>query len=292
MERKLNKKKVIICILLIIILFVVPTFGRYVCNNIRDMYLRSQNFSFSSNLLSTTQKTYSYSNWDGIEDYVIALDLYSYKYKNSLIDYDGLGLKYYLECEVSDENKAKCYITSDVVTGEQTALKKSTQNSYIPDETNIKNLFIHLVPGSDLAVGDIIQFTVTAKSTSPYEKTISAKFKIEISEPNVNYEIIDEPNSLYATLKLVNTKPTLTEITLTYDPTIVLIDKLSEVYPKDTANIITKKISNIDYVSGIKFSIQPEQTQNIKFYKADKSKDYTYRVGSSEQMIITVKESN
>ncbi len=292
MEKKLNKKKVVILIAIILILIITPTLGRYIYNSFRDMYLRSQNFSFSSNLLTTSNKTYRYSSWSGIDNFEIGLQLYSYKYVDELIQYAGQGLEYSIECTVDNENKAKCYITTDTQPQTSSPVKTATKTSHIPNSSNIENASIYLVPGDDLQVGDIIELTVIAKSVSPYVKTISATFRVEIVEPNVSLQIDDSVNSLYATLKLTNTKSTQTQVTLSYDPTVVFLDKLSEIYTKNSNNLILKTISGIEYISGITFTMLPEETQSIKFYKTDRTKDYTYKVGSSGQMIIKVEESN
>lgn len=89
MKVKITKKKVIICIILFITLITLPTFGRYIYNNARDLYLKSKNFSFSSNLLTNTGKSYKYSNWSGIDDYEIDFKLYSYENELSLFTYEG-----------------------------------------------------------------------------------------------------------------------------------------------------------------------------------------------------------
>lgn len=55
-KRKINKKKIILVIIILLVIIAIPTFGRYVYNNIRDTYLKSMNFSFSSNLLTSMRK--------------------------------------------------------------------------------------------------------------------------------------------------------------------------------------------------------------------------------------------
>ena len=84
MKAKINIKKLIICIILLISIMIMPTLSRYVYNNVRDIYLKSQNFSFSSNLLTTMGKTYKYANWSGVNEYELDIDLYSYENEQSL----------------------------------------------------------------------------------------------------------------------------------------------------------------------------------------------------------------
>lgn len=76
--RKLNKLKVTIAIFIIVLLVLTVTgFGRFLYNSVRDRYLASKNFYFTSNLLTTSNKTYEYDNWDGYGVYKIEIDLSS-----------------------------------------------------------------------------------------------------------------------------------------------------------------------------------------------------------------------
>ena len=40
MKAKINKKKLIICIVALITLITLPAFGRYIYNSVRDLYLK------------------------------------------------------------------------------------------------------------------------------------------------------------------------------------------------------------------------------------------------------------
>ena len=129
MKAKINKKKVIICIILLITLITLPTFGRYIYNSARDLYLKSRNFSFSSDLLTTTGRTYKYSNWSGVDDYELDFQLYSYENELSLFTYEGEGLQYTLSCTLDDPTKATAHI--------ETTGGAATATSYVPNTTDI-----------------------------------------------------------------------------------------------------------------------------------------------------------
>ena len=76
--RKLNKFKVTVAIVIIVLFVLTVTgFGRFLYNSVRDRYLASKNFYFTSNLLTTPNKTYEYDNWDGYGVYKIEIDLFS-----------------------------------------------------------------------------------------------------------------------------------------------------------------------------------------------------------------------
>lgn len=285
MKAKLNKKKVIICIIVLLILIALPTFGRYIYNNVRDLYLKSQNFSFTSNLLTIYGKTYKYSNWSGENNYEIDFQLYSYENELSLFTYEGNGLTYSLTCTVDDETKASAHI--ETVTG------ASTKTSYISNTTNIKDIKIYLIPTENLEVGDIVKVKVTASTTSPYSKTLSATFEIVVSEDGVSYSIDDDANSIYATLELVNTKDEKNTITVSFSPSIVVVDATDECYKNSTSQTTTtieEYGENVEYVNSFTFEMNALDSKNIRFYKKDISADYT--CPGSESMVISVTGTN
>lgn len=283
MKAKLNKKKIILCVVILITLITLPSFGRYIYNSARDLYLKSQNFSFSSNLLTNTGKTYKYANWSGVDDYEIDIELYSYENELSLFEYDGDGLVYNLTCVVDDESKATAHIG--------TSAGSSTESSYIPNETNIKDVKIYLKPTENLKVGDTVKLTVTA-STTEHQKTITATFNIRVTGQGVTYSIEDEETSIYATVKLINTKTVANTITLSWDPSKVVIDVTDEYYEnRDKTKDTNRNVNGVEYINSITFTMEPTDVNNIRFYKKDITVNYTYP-GNYGSMIVTIKESN
>lgn len=284
MRKKLNKKKIalVIIISIIIICITYPIFGRYVYNNIRDAYLKSKNFSFTSNFLENTEKTYKYANWSGLETYEIDIQLYSYENELSLFNYDGSGLEYKLSCNIEEPTKAIVHI-DDNTNG------TSEKTDYIPNATNIKDIKIYLEPKTTLNAGEIITLNITAETTKPYKKKLTAKFQIIVSEQLVSYKIEDEEDSIYATLKLLNAKAEENQITLSFNPEIIGIDTTDETYINKISQT-TKKITGSDaqYINSITISIGASESKNIKFYKKDKSQNYTYPNNSGENMIINI----
>lgn len=283
MKAKLNKKKLIICIILLICLITMPTFARYIYNNARDLYLKSRNFSFSSNLLTTMGKSYKYANWSGVDDYEFNLQLYSYENELSLFTYEGDGLVYNLTCEVEDTTKATAHI--------ETTAGGATASGYIPNSTNVKDVKIYLRPTENLQVGDTVKVNVNASTTVPYQKQISATFNIKVTGQGVTYSIEDEEASIYATLKLVNTKGTTNRITLAYDPNLVVIDVTNEYYENRVSQTSTT-IDGVKYVNSVTFDMEPADVKNIRFYKKNINANYTYPGGIYGSMVISITESN
>ena len=306
MKAKLNKKKVIICIIILIAILTVPVFGRYIYNSARDFYLKSRNFNFTSDLLTTSGRTYKYSNWSGTENYEIDFQLYSYENELSLFTYESYGLGYNLTCTVDDETKASVHIGSE--------FGESTEISYIPNITNVKDIKLYLIPTENLKDGDTVKVTVTASTTVPYEKTISATFNVKVEEySNVTYSIEDTSNSIYATLKLINTKSEENTITLDFDPNVIRIDVTNKHYEnrikaKDQTTVIKENVTettvnadgeevrtvvsvDVEYVSSITFTMEPEDIATIRFYKKSAETNYTYP-GVYDSLIVTVTENN
>lgn len=285
MKAKINKKKIIISIVILIMLITLPTFGRYIYNNARDLYLKSQNFSFSSNLLTTTGKSYKYANWSGVDDYELDLQLYSYENELSLFTYEGSGLAYSLTCTVEDSSKATAHI--------ETTAGTSTATGYIPNTTNVKDIKIYIKPTENLEVGDTVKVNVTASTTVPYQKTITATFNIKVTEQGVTYSIEDEETSIYATLKLVNTKSETNTITLSWDPSKVVIDVTNEYYENRNSNKDTyQNVDGVEYVKSITFDMEASDVKNIRFYKKDINADYTYPGGTYGSMVVSITESD
>ncbi len=284
MKRKLNIKKLIICIVVLISIMIMPTFSRFVYNNARDIYLKSQNFSFSSNLLTNMGKTYKYSNWSGVDDYEINLQLYSYENELSLFTYEGNGLEYNLTCEVEDSTKATAHLG--------TSAGIATETSYIPNATNIKDLKIYIKPTENLQEGDTVKVKVTANTTKPYKKQISATFNIDVTDQSVTYRVEDDLSSIYATLKLVNPKNESRLVTLTFDPNIAVIDETNDCY-KNRISQTSENIDGVEYVNSIAFIMDPEDSNSIRFYKKDVNVDYTYPNGeSTSSLITTIQDDN
>lgn len=286
MKRKLNKKKLIICIIVLITLITLPAFGRYVYDGARDLYLKSQNFSFSSNLLTNSGKTYRYSNWSGVDNYELDLQLYSYENELSLFTYEDDGLEYTLTCSVATIDD-KVVATAHI--GSATGI--ATSESYIPNLTNVKDVKIYLKPTENLKEGDTVRVTVTAKTESPYKKEISATFNIKVKGQNVSYSIEDSATSIYATLKLINTKSTQNEITLTFDPSLVLIDTTDDCYVNRISQT-SRTISGVKYVNSVTFNMEAEDVKYIKFYKKDINANYTYPGGTYGSMVVSITETN
>lgn len=278
-HRKLNKLKVGIVIFLIVFAFAITVFGRYMYNAVIEAYFSARQFYFSSDILITGGTTYTYDNWGGIDEYEIGFDLYSYNNELSKLTYD---LDYTVTCESLNTNKIECSIVG--TNGATTA------NGTIYATTNTSRVNVLVKPIAEISEGETVKFKVTAKTEVPYKKEISCTFSLYIKLPEGNsYSIEDVAGRDYAVLKLVNRSETATQAILEFDPNELRLDMNDEIYTNSDmlVEVETTTISGNQYVNKITFNISKESSKNVKFYKVDKTQNYSYP-GVEETSAITV----
>ena len=266
-QRKLNKLKVSIVVILIVLTFVITVFGRYIYNNVREAYFTAKQFYFSSDILTVNGAEYQYSNWGGTEVYPIEFNLHSYNNKLSKIDYD---LDYTVTCSTSNADKIKCTINSYAADATNTA------TGTIYATTNTSKVVVFVTPIAQIEKEDSVKIQVSASTTVPYQKTISCEFTLKVETQFENtYSIEDVANRDYAILKLTCADEAGTAVSLEFDPNVLRIDMNDEVYLNKTSEE-TSTIDGKQYVKKIVFDISAETTKYVKFYKVDKTQNYTY----------------
>lgn len=100
---KLNKIKIGIAIIVVVLMIGITAFGRYIYNSARETYFRSEQFYFSSDILTMDNPNYTYTNWGGLSTYEIEFELNSYVNELTKLDYD---LGYTVTCTLSDSSDA------------------------------------------------------------------------------------------------------------------------------------------------------------------------------------------
>ena len=263
-NRKINKVKVsIVLIIIVVLLLYITGFGRFLYNSVKDRYLTSRNFYFTSNLLDIDTPSYRYHNWSGADTYKLDFELYSFQNELLRIDYD---LEYTVTCTTTS-SKVTCAIASTEGTNtDEGIIYKASGNEEV--------VSIYLTPkeGVEFDLGETVTISVMAYTTEPYAKTISADFIFEITAQGADYQIEDKANQNYALVKLKNTLALDSNVTLKFDPSVVRLDMNDEVYLN---NIGYKVDTESGYINEITFLMPKESSKNIKFYKVDKTQDYT-----------------
>ena len=298
-KRKLNKKK--IYLILGIILFVITiglTYGRYAYNGLKEFYLASKNFYFYSDKLTSNRAIYQIDNWSGVDSYQLTINLNNSK--NNLVHAN------------TDINYEISYICSS------NALCSVSKTSDTLYEASITDYFTALItPNEALKNNDEVWMEVTVKSTYPYKKTLSARFILKVGIPGISYAIDDVEGRPYFNLSVTNTtdyylvkeafgiyevdqridyntyislseedksKCALPLITLTFDPTVVILDMTNTAY-LNAESYTTTEINGYSYVNSISFRIALESSEAVKFYKASTNMDYTYPIVNETSIV-------
>ena len=178
---------------------------------------------------------------------------------------------------------------------------------------------------------DYIFITIIAEATEPYKKTLKGTFKISIGTPGMSYQIEDSPYSPYCNVIITNTLDyyvvdeefnghdsgshiTIAEyfslsdenkakchsmnIDIKFDPQKVVMDTTSLAYLSAVqenlatyTQIIDENGNSVNYVNGMTFKMDAEESRIVKFYKVVAANDYSYPISNStEPPVVEVKE--
>lgn len=297
-EIKRYKSITILFLILVFVISIVNVLARYVSNNINNFFLESREFYFYSDKLTDDGAVYQIDNWSGVENYNIVVNMYSRQNNLKMTDYD-------IAYEIS-------YIASNNIICQ---IDKTEGN--ISAQTNTDSFNIHITPNGQLKNGDEAVIEIVAKSTTNYQKELKAQFKLIVGKENVTYQIDDNPNSQYLELNITNTqsyykvrqefdnyqigdridisdyiqlsdenkrKCYSAEATISFDPNEVVIDSTDKNYLNAISTSYTN-INNYTYVNKIVIEIDALSSKNIRFYKKDKTKDYTYPITNQNSVI-------
>lgn len=300
-KNKINikiKYIIIFAILIINTIVLVSIFGRYVVNKTKEFFERTKAFFFYSDKLDTDTPYYQIDNWSGVDDYTITVNMNSYK--NNLLTVD-----YNMEYEVS-------YTCSDNV------ICQLSPGPYVIDSaTNTDSFNIIVTPNRTLQDGETAYVEITAKATSPYEKTLKGRFTLKVGKEQLTYTIEDVANRPYLEVNITNTLSyytvnqafgdygvgtqitrdtylSLTKeeqsncssqiINISFNPQEILLDMTDNAFVNGISNT-TVTIDEKIYINSIKFKIDALSSQKVRFYKVDETKDYTYPIVNTDPVI-------
>ncbi|MDD5980095.1 MAG: hypothetical protein PUC23_03175 [bacterium] len=293
-----NKKLIILIGVLLLVITCCTTFGRYIYDGIQTFYFQTKKFYFNSDKLKEQTATYSLENWAGAGEYTININMNSIK--NNLLSSD------------TDITYDIIYQCSDTVTCQITKTQGTIYSS-----TNTDSFNIVVTPNTSFNDGDTVLIYVSATSTYPYEKTISARFILKVGKIGLSYEITDEEKSPYLEFRITNTIDYYTVeeafdsyqvgdrldittylnlpdskkekcysayITLTFDPNIVRLDLTNPSYliKENETNTI---IDGNSYISGYTYKIDAISSSMVRFYKVNPANNYTYPIVNETSII-------
>ena len=276
----------------------VVVFGRYITDNINNYFLRSGEFYFESDKLSKEGTTLQVDNWSGVDDYTITINMNSRKNNIEKATYD---ISY--DINYSSTDNVICNL--------------SKEEGIIYASTNTDYFNLTITPNTQLRTGDKVVVDIEVNSTSQYQKTLKGQFILVVGQENISYQITDEVKSPYIELSITNTLSYYTvresfgsykegdridtdtylalseedknkcysgEIKIEFNPQEVLLDMTSEVYNK-AKDIKTTLINGKNYINGFTINIDAISSVDIRFYKVDVTKDYTYPNANNESII-------
>jgi hypothetical protein len=284
LKRKLDKhgkKGYIVLGIILVFLLTTITFGRYIYNEIRDFYLSSKNFYFNSDKLTTNRAIYQVENWSAVDPYTITINLNNSK--NNLVHTS------------SDINYEISYVCSSNVL---CSVNSTGGTLYSSEGSSYFNAV--MTPNDIFKVGDEAFIEITVKSTYPYKKTLRGRFILKVGKSGLSYTIDDKKGRPYFNFNITNTidyylvkeafgnysvndridrltyisledidkrKCLSTEVTLTFDPEKVILDKY---YAKKIVDPLLEVYINVRYYNNedIKYK---NFTSNINYYLRQKA---------------------
>lgn len=299
-NRNVRKLKLIIIIFIITVICIslISVLARYVTESINNSLMTSREFYFNSDKLRETKEIYQIDNWSGVEDYTITISMNSIDNNLKAVSYD---IPYSIRYESS----------SNVI------CELSKTEGIIYASTNADTFTLKLTPNAIYSNGDEVWVDIFAKSEGEYKKELQARFVLTVGEENVTYQIDDSKNSLYFELNITNTQSYYTvseafgnyavgqridvseyanlsqenkekcysgEITLSFNPREVRMDMTDASYLK-AENIQTTNINGYTYISSLTVKVDALSSENIRFYKVDSTKDYTYPIVNNNSII-------
>lgn len=238
MQKFIKKNKTIFIILLIIIL-ITPTItlSKIVYNLVLEHYYKTQNFYFSSDLLSKNNPKYKINNWSGVDSYVITINMNSILNEKKRSESD-IAYKIGYSCD----EKVECYldknegviISSNEINGNQDVFTLTV----VPKKTFVNN--------------EETVINISTTSTSPYKKKIGAEFTLSASKIGLSYEITDKSNDIFSVLRLTNslTYYTVSESFLEYN--------IGDEIDQDIYNSLSNENKKKCYSLGVSIKFDPK----------------------------------
>lgn len=299
---KYKKNQIIIATLIALsLLSFMIIFGRYLTSNVSNFFVRSKEFYFFSDKLSEDNSNYQVDNWSGVDDYTITINMNSRLNNIESATYDiGYDISY------TCSDNAICQL--------------SKTQGIIKADTNSDFFNLTITPNTQLKDGDKVVVDVVVNSTAPYKKTLKGRFTFVVGKEELTYQITDKSQDPYMLLSITNTLTYYTikeafdsfhvgdrididtylslsedkkakcysaEVKIEFNPREVLFDVTNSAY-SDATKITTTNIDGKTYINGFTIKIDAISSREIRFYKVDVNKDYTYPNSNNDKSIITV----
>lgn len=306
--RKHKKASIVLLIALIIFVVIATVFGRYIRNIIHNYILETRAFYFNSSILNINGKSYSITNWDGVNSYPLTIDLNNKKTDDV-----------YTTTDITYTVSVDC--PSTVIC----TLSKTSGVIHPLDETDSYQIVV--TPVQRFGENDTVTLTTSVSSTAPYHKTMSATYTIGVETSDFGYEIVDSVNAKYLTINFKNAVPfykvseafgsyavddivslddyTLLDpvdqakcysaiVSVRYNPRDLFVDMSNKYFiNRLSSNYYEETIDGSQWVSGFSFKVNASSSSAINFYKNDITENYTYPIVNDTSAIqVSVQLAN
>ena len=294
-------KKQIIIIFLIFVVVTLPlsiTFSKYVVKKIGDYILEANHFYFNSDKLKENGASYQMNNWSGVSSFNIQFELNNRK-NNILASASDISYNLNITCP----SDVTCTLDSD-------------KSGIIYAAANVKSFNLLITPTKAFKEGESISVGVSASSSSPYIKTLSATYVITVGKQGIAYEIDDQADDTTFNFVITNAldyytidesfltynvgdkitsdtyknldssnmaKCTSYKITLTFDPSVVIVDPTNNLVASSTKTY--SEVNGIQYVNSLTFKVDALSSNSLRFYKINTKNNYTYPVTNASSIV-------
>lgn len=294
----MNRRKLIIILIITILLLPVGiTFSKYVTENIKNYIMEANHFFFNSDKLASGGITYGINNWGGTGNIEIQFELNNHK-NNILTSDTDIVYSLTLNCD----------------SGVICSLNSNSGTIQVAEKTD--DFTLTITPTRPFNDNESVSATVTATSSSPYVKTLSATFVITVGRRGIDYEITDSVTSPYLIFTVTNSLDTYkvitafgnhaandlittneylslssedkakcasVVITLSFDPSVIILDTTSDIMNSSTYQ--TTLYNGVDYINQITFPMDVMMSKEIRFYKRDSSQNWTYPIVNNTSVV-------
>lgn len=272
-----NRRRIIIllAILVVLVSFIGSkrSLAKYVYNAVHNYYLSSKGFYFNCDKITTNYSEYEIeNNWSGAESYTITVNLNSKK--NDLV-FAEPNINYTVS--ITNSNNIQCTLSKQTGT-----IVGSAQGGINEDYFTIT---VDPATGTTLTSGQSAWVDLVITSTEPYTQVLTGRLIIETGTDDITYEIVDSEDSPYIEVNITNSLDEAKDITLQFDPTVILLDMTSRFNILST-NRVTQNINGYNYVNRVTSLVNPLETVTVKFYKIDTSQNYEYQMGDSTSPVV------
>lgn len=299
MLKKFKENKILWPLLLLLFLVAAVSLGRFIYLEIKKNFALSQDFYFNSDTLRDKATLYRLNNYNGVDNYDIVINMNSIK-NNKLAASGDIAYDISINCS----SNASCSL--------------SKTSGVIFSASNTDYFLASISPTVFLNDNDSIHMEITATSTSPYEKTLTATFMLVVGNYGLSYEINDEVGRPYLEMKLTNTLDFYTVIeafngyqsgerielstymalsnenkekcasaifNLGFNPNTIIFDNAS--FVDGLLSTTVTQIGGYEYVNSLSLKLDAISSKIVRFYKKNKNANYTYPI-VNQNPIITV----